>query len=54
MTSHVQLLLRTMRGRHELHVQHEQARGLAVYTRVADARSGEITYERLPPNFRGR
>jgi hypothetical protein len=47
----VQLLLRKMSGRHEWHFQHEQAHGLAVYTLVADARSGEITYERLPPSF---
>jgi hypothetical protein len=47
----VQLLLRKIGGRQEWHFQHEQARGLAVYTLVVDARSGEITYERLPPNF---
>jgi hypothetical protein len=50
----VQLLLRKMSGRLEWHFQHEQARGLAVYTLVADAGSGEVTYERLPPSFGGR
>jgi hypothetical protein len=47
----LQLLLRRVTGRYQWHLQHEQARGLGVYTLVVDASTREITYERLPPNF---
>jgi hypothetical protein len=47
----LQLLLRKLDGRPTWHIQYEVPDSLGVYVLMVDAGTGEVMYERLPPDW---